>query len=468
MAFVAWKKEGRLTAPSFWVRWVFYGKDLLPADLQFLLAGVARHMEGELPLVEHVRPLAVELIDDAANGVLVARNGGGRDDDPVAGADIHLAVGVEGHAGQGGHGLPLTAGGDDADPVLGQALNLVEVHQDSIRDIHIAQLGGDLHGVLHAAASDGHPASIPRRHIDDLLEPVHIGGEGGDDDALLTALEQCVKGIAHAALTLGKPGRSTLVESASRARTPSLPSSPSRARSIMPPWMGVVSILKSPVWTTVPTGHLMAKATASAMEWLKVLSLVLCVAVMLSVMVVGAGAAFSDQSKIKNTEAVDACVALNIIGGYGDNTYRPENNITRAEVCKMICVALNGGKEPTLSVPATPTFKDVRNDANSAWAEKYIESCVAQGIVGGVGNGNFEPSQNVAGAQLAKMLLVGLGYKADNEGFGGANLGHQRERHCFRQGPVDVSAPLTRDDAAQMIWNALNAYEVEYKTSSPP
>ena len=41
----------------------------------------------------------------------------------------------------------------------------------------------------------------------------------------------------------------------------------------------------------------------------------LCVAVMLSVMVVGAGAAFSDQSKIKNTEAVDMCVALNIIGG---------------------------------------------------------------------------------------------------------------------------------------------------------
>ena len=35
----------------------------------------------------------------------------------------------------------------------------------------------------------------------------------------------------------------------------------------------------------------------------KVLSLVLCVAVMLSVMVMGAGAAFSDQDKIENTEA---------------------------------------------------------------------------------------------------------------------------------------------------------------------
>ena len=63
------------------------------------------------------------------------------------------------------------------------------------------------------------------------------------------------------------PGRSTLVESASRASTPSRPRAPNRARSIIPPWMGVVSILKSPVWTTVPTGDLMAKATASAMEW---------------------------------------------------------------------------------------------------------------------------------------------------------------------------------------------------------
>ena len=203
----------------------------------------------------------------------------------------------------------------------------------------------------------------------------------------------------------------------------------------------------------------------------KVLSLVLCVAVMLSVMVVGAGAAFSDQSKIKNTEAVDACVALNIIGGYGDNTYRPENNITRAEVCKMICVALNGGKEPTLSVPATPTFKDVRNDANSAWAEKYIESCVAQGIVGGVGNGMFQPSQNVTGSQLAKMLLVALGYKSENEGFGGngwdTNVNVTASAKGLYEGleSIDTSAALTRDSAAQMVWNALNAYEVEYKST---
>ena len=134
----------------------------------------------------------------------------------------------------------------------------------------------------------------------------------------------------------------------------------------------------------------------------KVLSLVLCVAVMLSVMVMGAGAAFSDQDKIENTEAVDACVALNIIGGYEDGSYHPERNIKRSEITKMICVALNGGKEPNVGTNVTPTFSDVRG-TSAAWAEGYIESCVAQGIVSGVGGGRFSPAGNVTASQLAKM-----------------------------------------------------------------
>ena len=203
----------------------------------------------------------------------------------------------------------------------------------------------------------------------------------------------------------------------------------------------------------------------------KVLSLVLCVAMMLSVMVVGAGAAFSDQSKIKNTEAVDACTALNIIGGYPDGSFKPEGNITRAEVTKMICVALNGGKEPNLATNATPTFSDVRTNANSAWAEKYIESCASQGIVSGVGGGKFAPAGNVTGTQLAKMLLVSLGYKSENEGFTGnawaTNVNTVASAKGLYAGleTIDPSAAITRDNAAQMVWNAMNAYEVEYKTS---
>ena len=192
---------------------------------------------------------------------------------------------------------------------------------------------------------------------------------------------------------------------------------------------------------------------------------------MLSVMVVGAGAAFSDQSKIKNTEAVDACTALNIIGGYPDGSFKPEGNITRAEVTKMICVALNGGKNPAVSTNTTPTFSDVRNNANAAWAEGYIESCAAQGIVSGVGGGKFAPNGNVTGVQLAKMLLVSLGYNSDNEGFTGnawaTNVNVRAAQKGLYEGleTMDTAAAITRDNAAQMVWNALNAYEVEYKTT---
>ena len=202
----------------------------------------------------------------------------------------------------------------------------------------------------------------------------------------------------------------------------------------------------------------------------KVLSLVLCVAMMLSVMVVGAGAAFSDQSAIKNTEAVDMCTALNIIGGYPDGSFKPEGNITRAEVTKMLCVALNGGKEPAVSTNTKPTFSDVRG-TTAAWAEGYIESCAAQGIVSGVGAGKFAPAGNVTGVQLAKMLLVALGYKSENEGFTGNAWATNVNVRAAQKGlykdleKMDTNAALTRDNAAQMVWNALQAYEVEYKTN---
>ena len=169
-------------------------------DFQLLLAGVARHMEGQVPLVHHLYALAVELVDHIADGVLITGNGGGGDDDPVAGEQVHLPVGVEGHPGEGGHSLPLAAGGDDAHPVLGQGFDVVQVHEDAVGDVHIAQLRGHPHHILHRPAGDGHLAPIPGGHVDDLLNAVHVGGEGGDDDPLLAAPEEGVEGGAHAAL----------------------------------------------------------------------------------------------------------------------------------------------------------------------------------------------------------------------------------------------------------------------------
>lgn len=198
----------------------------------------------------------------------------------------------------------------------------------------------------------------------------------------------------------------------------------------------------------------------------KVLSLVLCAAMMLSVMVMSTGAVFADQNKITHTEAVDACVSLKIIDGKENNQFDPAGNVTRAEMCKMICVALNGGKAPQFGTTDKTSFTDTKGH----WAAAYIEACFTQGIVSGVGDNKFEPEASVTPAQAAKMLLVALGYKSENEGFTGETWAVKvniaaAAKHLYDQlVNVATDKAMNRDNAAQMIWNALNANVVEYKS----
>ena len=163
---------------------------------------------------------------------------------------------------------------------------------------------------------------------------------------------------------------------------------------------------------------------------------------------------------------MDACSALNIITGFENGKFVPNDNVTREQTAKMICVLLNGGKEPVLGSAAS-SFTDVANDR---WSCPYIESCVSQDIVVGVGGGKFAPTGKVTGSQLAKMLLVALGFSPDHQKYAGSawevNVNTDASARGFYKDLEDInpSEPLTREHAAQMIWNALNAYEVEYKS----
>ncbi|MCI6989920.1 MAG: S-layer homology domain-containing protein [Clostridiales bacterium] len=188
---------------------------------------------------------------------------------------------------------------------------------------------------------------------------------------------------------------------------------------------------------------------------------------MLSVMVMGAGAAFTDQDKIVNEEAVDMISALGIVDGYEDDSFQPEKNIERGEAAKMIAVMLNGGKDAVQDTSVS-SFNDVLGSAD-AWANKYIEYGVSKAILAGVGGDRFAPASNVTGTQLAKMLLVSLGYDADKEGYlddtsWAVNVNADAASAGLYAGveSIDMNAALTRDNAAQMIWNALQANTVKY------
>ena len=201
----------------------------------------------------------------------------------------------------------------------------------------------------------------------------------------------------------------------------------------------------------------------------RALSLALAAVMVLSMMVVGAGAVsvddFSDGADIVNKEAVTVLASLNVINGKDDGSYDPTGIVTRAEMAKMICVVLNGGRDPQLGSVVADSYTDTVNH----WAKAYIEYCTNLGIVAGRGDGTFAPNDTVTMAEAAKMLLVAIGYNADIEGYVGANWQINTDVKANQEDlyegitATNTSVDLTRDNAAQMVYNALECQMVKYE-----
>lgn len=199
----------------------------------------------------------------------------------------------------------------------------------------------------------------------------------------------------------------------------------------------------------------------------KVLALVLAFACAFTMF---AGAAFTDQADISQTEAVDMLTALNVIEGYKDGSFRPDEIVTRAEMAKMIYVIRNGGSDVVTQYEGYKTpFTDVENINH--WAKGYIAYCYANGIIAGTSATTFEPDRAVTGQEAAKMALVLLGYDPDRAGLVGTawgtntiNLATQKD--LFKDYSTSITAGSPRQFAAQLLYNTLWACTVRWSDDS--
>ena len=196
----------------------------------------------------------------------------------------------------------------------------------------------------------------------------------------------------------------------------------------------------------------------------RALSLLLAAAMLIGMMVVGASAAgslddFSDKDEIVNQDAVSLLTILGVIEGKEDGSYfDPTGSVTRAEMAKMIATILNQGADVDgLYTGMNTGLTDVKGH----WAESYINYCYSLGIIAGRGNGKFDPAATVTGNEAAKMLLVAAGYDAEIEGLTGNDWAIRTAALASTLGIFDnLSAPtgdpLTRDNAALLVYNALD------------
>ena len=203
----------------------------------------------------------------------------------------------------------------------------------------------------------------------------------------------------------------------------------------------------------------------------KFLSLVLALVMTMSLVTVSAGAKdFTDSSKIQYTEAVDVMSAVKVIDGYTDGSFNPSATLTRGAAAKIICNLILGPTTASALVADAAPYKDVPTNHTFAG---YIAYCQKTGIISGYADGTFKPANSLTGYAFMKMLLGALGYKAEQEGYTGANWSIQVAKRAMNIGLKDdlvgdfngVKA-VTREEACLYAFNTLKATMVEYDKNS--
>ncbi len=87
-----------------------------------------------------------------------------------------------------------------------------------------------------------------------------------------------------------------------------------------------------------------------------------------------------------------------IINGMGDGTYRPGNNVTRAQFVKILASMVDG---IDVSAYSSTGFSDV---ISGQWYENYVNWAVTCGIVEGYGNGCFGPNDELTREQMCCII----------------------------------------------------------------
>ncbi len=176
-----------------------------------------------------------------------------------------------------------------------------------------------------------------------------------------------------------------------------------------------------------------------------------------SIAVVPASAAFTDLEENHNAyDAVNVLSKLGVINGYDDGSFKPNNNVTRAEFTAMLLRTRGLGSVGSTSLE-NPPFPDVITP-DVSWAIGNIRTAREMGIINGYDDGTFKPNNNVLYEEAVKMIVCALGY--GEMGTEGAKWYSKYLMTATSLGFLDgaggiVSVPATRATIANMLHNCL-------------
>ncbi len=206
-------------------------------------------------------------------------------------------------------------------------------------------------------------------------------------------------------------------------------------------------------------------------------------------------AAYSDIPEGTNEDKVIGTISdLGIVNGYEDGSFKPENTVTRAEFVTMIYNtvkairqnASSGGDDeggdgfdwnstylggdrrelelllPSFGEEAGEVKKELRwSDVDEDyWAYKQITIVADNGYIVGYPDKTFRPDAEISYNEAVKIILCVFGYRDVESKYGSYPDGYIKLANINKI-HLGVSAsgdnPISRMDAASIIYNALNA-----------
>lgn len=129
---------------------------------------------------------------------------------------------------------------------------------------------------------------------------------------------------------------------------------------------------------------------------------------------VGPAAASSGFSDVEDGywagRYIDILRTHNVINGFPDGTFRPEDKVTRAQFTKMLMVALGFEEDSRILAGIPSSFVDV---PNNHWSKGYLEAARELGIVTGYEEGKFGPEREVTQVEAIVILVRALGWEPE-------------------------------------------------------
>ncbi|WP_187355275.1 S-layer homology domain-containing protein [Paenibacillus tengchongensis] len=172
--------------------------------------------------------------------------------------------------------------------------------------------------------------------------------------------------------------------------------------------------------------------------------------------------------------AIDKLSVRTVVKGYSDNTFKPDNSVTRAEAATLLVKTLG-------IMPASGTsgsFKDVKA---GAWYAGSVAAAVEAGLFKGYTDGTFKPDQTITQQEMMAIIYQALlygGYEKDSSAAQGTQLfdasagykawsseavnallteGIVKTKDAF---PIRADKTTTRAESAELLYRLLSTLKL--------